>query len=100
VRIRELSLSPTCPTTATEITFKAEIENSGTRSSGRCTLKFKVDGETMPIYYSIPALDSGQTYTVQHNMLLGAGMDNTINLPFKRFPDFRQKRPVITMIME
>lgn len=82
LRVRKLSLSPSCPTTKTEITFRAEVENVGTRSSGPNTLAFKVGGETVPKFYDLPALDSGETYTVQQNLVLGVAQNyqNTVTV--------------------
>ncbi len=72
LKIRTLSLSPTCPTTRTEIVFTAVIENAGPRSSATNTLAFKVGSETAPRLYRIPELASGATFTVERKAVPGA----------------------------
>ena len=80
--IRDLSHSPTSPTTKTEITFSATVENIGNRTSGPNKLTFKVGGETVPDTFDVPALDPGETYTVQRKLLLEVAQNyqNTVTV--------------------
>lgn len=65
-----------------DILFTAEVHNAGPRSAGTNTLAFKVDGETVPAFYRIPRLESGQTFIVQRKSLLGVAQNyqNTITV--------------------
>jgi len=80
--VRRLSLSPTCPTTKTEIVFTAEVENKGTKPSGPSVLAFNVGGETEPKMYNIPGLASGATSTVQRKVVLEVAQNyqNTVTV--------------------
>ena len=69
--IRDLSHSPTSPTTKTEITFSATVKNIGKKTSGSNKLTFKVGGETIPETFDVLRLNPGETYTVQRKVLLG-----------------------------
>ncbi len=77
LKIRTLSLSPTCPTTRTEIVFTAVVENAGPRSSATSTLAFTVGAETAPQLYRIPSLATGATFTVKRKAVLNAGKYQT-----------------------
>lgn len=80
--VRELSYSPTCPTTKTEIVFTAQVENIGTDRAGPNKLAFKIGGETIPETFDIPALEPGETYTVQRTILLDVAQryQNTVTV--------------------
>ena len=80
--IRNLSHLPTSPTTKTEITFRATVENNGIRTSGPNKLIFKVGGETVPDTFDVPALKPGETYTVQRKALLDVAQNyqNTVTV--------------------
>jgi len=78
--IRDLSHSPTSPTTKTEIIFSATVKNIGNSTSGPNKLTFKVGGETFPDTFDVPALEPGETYMVQRKELLGVAQNyqNTV----------------------
>lgn len=80
--IRDISHSPTSPSTQTEITFSATVENSGNRKSGPNKLAFKVGGETIPETFTVQALDPGETFTVQRKMVLDVAQNyqNTVTV--------------------
>ena len=80
--IRDLSYSPTSPTTKTEITFSATVKNIGNSTSGPNKLTFKVGGETLPDTFDVPALKPGETYLVQRKELLDVAQNyqNTVTV--------------------
>jgi len=78
--VREIALTPPSPTTQTEITFGAVVENVGIKSSGPSTLAFQVGGETVPKYYEVPSLDLGETHAVQRNLRLGVAQNYQITV--------------------
>ena len=82
LEIIDTSYSPTSPTTKTEITFSATVQNSGTRSSQSCQLAFKVGGEGTPAIFDIPSLDSGEIFQVQRKEILDVAQNyqNTITV--------------------
>lgn len=78
--IQDLSYSPDSLTTETEITFSATVKNNGSSKSGPNKLTFKVGGETVPETFDVPALNPGETYTVQRDILLDVAQNyqNTV----------------------
>lgn len=82
LRVAELSISPSCLTTETEITFEAVVENDGYRSSKPCTLAFKVGDEDVPKYYELPALSPGETYVVRRKekLKVAQSYQNTVTV--------------------
>ncbi len=68
--IQSFSISPEYPTIDDTITFTAVVENTGTEDAGASTATLKVGGESMPPEYEIPALDSGDTYTITREINL------------------------------
>lgn len=67
--VRELSYSPSCLTSETDVTLRAVVKNIGFRASGPSTLAFKVGGEAVGQYYEVPGLDRGETYVVHRTNL-------------------------------
>lgn len=64
------SNSPVSPTVSDSITFSVMVRNRGERASYETTLRLKVGGESTPPEFDVPALLSGETYTVSRKLLL------------------------------
>lgn len=68
--IESLTHSPLHPTTADRITFTAVVKNIGGARAGASTVNFRIGGETYGQDFAVPALDPGQSFTVQRTEVL------------------------------
>ena len=73
--IESLAHSPENPTTEDTITFTAVVKNVGDGKAGSSTLALKVGGETIAKTYPVPALEPGETHTVQRQEILSVAQD-------------------------
>jgi hypothetical protein len=80
--VYSLTHSPTIPTTASQITFTAVVKNEGAGAAGPSTLVIKVGGESYGEEYSVPSLASGETFSVQRQIVLSVAQNyrNTVTV--------------------
>ncbi|MDX9971600.1 MAG: CARDB domain-containing protein [FCB group bacterium] len=68
-----LTHAPTAPRTNNTITLTATVRNDGEAASGAFKVKIEVEGEGTPVSLDVPALDIGESFTVERNVTLPAG---------------------------
>lgn len=80
LKVKSVSHTPSCAGVTDQITFTATVVNAGGEVAGQSVLSFKIGGETNPKLFTIPALNPGNTFTVQRQIVLGVAQNyrNTI----------------------
>lgn len=73
--IDSVTHTPPNPTTGDTITFTAVVRNAGSSASNATTVIIKVGGETFGQNYPIPALNPGQTATLQRQETLSVAQN-------------------------
>ncbi len=80
LKVDDLSHTPACPSMKDQITFTAKVINAGNKLAGPSVLSFKVGGESNPSLFPVPALEPGNTHTVQRQVVLNVAQNyqNTV----------------------
>lgn len=78
--IESLTHSPANPTTTDTITFTVVVKNIGGGTAGASTLELRVGGETVGERSSVPALEPGETFTAERQLVLDVAQNyrNTV----------------------